>query len=100
MCAWYSIIHVPDDRLKDVFDEFHRVLIPGGLVLLAFQVGNERVLREAFGHHVELRFFRRLPGDVIGRLERSGLHHYAELVRQPDEDAFESSAHAYLIAQK
>jgi SAM-dependent methyltransferase len=26
--AWYSTIHVPDDRLPDAFAEFHRVLAP------------------------------------------------------------------------
>ncbi|NUT42096.1 MAG: class I SAM-dependent methyltransferase, partial [Thermoactinospora sp.] len=28
--AWYSIIHVPDERLPGVFAEFRRVLAPGG----------------------------------------------------------------------
>ena len=28
--AWYSIIHVPQERLPEVFAEFHRVLAPGG----------------------------------------------------------------------
>ena len=66
VCAWYSTIHVPDDHLPRVFDEFHRVLIPGGFVLLGFQVGDEpRILDEAFGQRVELTFFRRQPGHVL-----------------------------------
>jgi ubiquinone/menaquinone biosynthesis C-methylase UbiE len=28
VCAWYSIVHVPDAHLAQVFDEFYRVLIP------------------------------------------------------------------------
>lgn len=101
VCAWYSTIHVPDDDLDLVFEEFHRVLIPGGLVLLAFQVGDQaRVLREAFGHKVELTFFRRHPGDVTERLERAGLRRHAQLVREPDGDGFESTPHAYVIARK
>ena len=80
---------------------FSRVLVPGGLVLLAFQVGDQpRILREAFGQHVELTFYRRRPGDVTDRLERAGLHRYAEVVREPDSDGFESTQHAYLIARK
>ena len=101
VCAWYSTIHIPEENLGEVFEEFHRVLIPGGLLLLAFQVGDEpRVLREAFGQEVELTFFRRRPGDVTERLERAGLHRRAELVRAPDSDGFESTSHAYVIARK
>lgn len=101
VCAWYSTIHVPDAYLGTVFEEFHRVLIPGGLVLLAFQVGDQpRILREAFGEEVELTFFRRYPGDVTDQLEQAGLRRYAELVREPDRDGFESTPHAYLIAGK
>ena len=40
ICAWYSVIHVPDELLPDVFSEFRRVLRPGGWALLAFQVGD------------------------------------------------------------
>jgi ubiquinone/menaquinone biosynthesis C-methylase UbiE len=101
VCAWYSIIHVPDEHLSVVFGEFDRVLIPGGLLLLAFQVGDEtRVVREAFGQKVELTFIRRNPGDVTERLERAGLQRRAELVRAPDSDGFESTPHAYVIARK
>jgi ubiquinone/menaquinone biosynthesis C-methylase UbiE len=101
VCAWYSIVHVPDEHLSGVFGEFRRVLIPGGLVLLAFQIGDQpRILHEAFGHQVELTFFRRRPDDVTERLERAGLHRYAELIREPDTDGFESTAHAYLIGRK
>ena len=35
--AWYSVIHVPDERVPEAFAEFCRVLAPGGLVLLAFR---------------------------------------------------------------
>jgi ubiquinone/menaquinone biosynthesis C-methylase UbiE len=101
ICAWYSIIHVPDGHLAAVFREFHRVLLPGGLVLLAFQVGGEpRVLSNAFGHDVHLTFIRRRPQWVSDQLSAAGLDGYAELVRQPDDDGFEATPHAYLIARR
>ncbi len=40
--ALYSIIHIPDAALPAVFAEFHRVLAPGGHVLLGFQAGPRR----------------------------------------------------------
>jgi ubiquinone/menaquinone biosynthesis C-methylase UbiE len=100
LCAWYSIIHVPDDALPQVFSEFRRVLRPGGPALLAFQVGDQpRYLDEAFGQRVELTFHRRRPDAVAALLEQAGLALYATLQRQPDDDGLESTPQAYLIAR-
>lgn len=101
VCAWYSIIHVPDTHLAAVFSEFHRVLVPGGLLLLAFQVGDRpRLLAEAFDQQVALTFFRRQPEWVAGQLAEAGFRMYAELVRQPDDDGLEATPQAYLIARR
>jgi ubiquinone/menaquinone biosynthesis C-methylase UbiE len=100
LCAWYSIIHVPDDALPQVFSELRRVLRPDGLVLLAFQVGDQpRYLTEVFGQRVELTFHRRRPDAVAALLEQAGLTLYATFVRQPDDDGLESTPQAYVIAQ-
>jgi hypothetical protein len=101
VCAWYSIIHIPDEHLPDAIDEFHRVLTPGGLALLAFQVGDQpRVLREAFGEEVHLTFYRRRPQQLWELLSNSGFGVHTEVVRQPEDDGFESTPYAYLIARK
>ncbi|MGV0627382.1 class I SAM-dependent DNA methyltransferase [Mycolicibacter minnesotensis] len=101
VCAWYSIIHVPDEHLTEVFAEFHRVLVPEGLLLLAFQVGDQpRILTEAFGEEVALTFARRQPQSVAHLLGESGFRVYAEVVRQPDDDGLESTPQAYLIARR
>lgn len=100
ICAWYSVIHIPDEQLSHVFAEFRRVLRPYGWLLLAFQVGERpRVFHEMFGQHVSLTFYRRQPDTVALLLEQAGFTPYAGLVREPDDDGFESTPHAYLMAQ-
>jgi SAM-dependent methyltransferase len=100
LCAWYSVIHVPDELLPQVFSEFRRVLRPDGWALLAFQVGDQpRTFKELFGEEVALTFYRRQPDVVAQLLEEAGLEPYAGLVREPNDDGFESTPHAYLIAQ-
>lgn len=100
--AWYSIIHFPEGQLPEVFAEFHRMLAPGGHVLLAFQVGQEPLhVTEPFGHPVSLDFQRRSPGRVAELLSQVGLVVRAGLVREPDEDeGAERIQQAYLVARK
>ena len=79
VCAWYSIIHVPDEQLPQVFSEFGRMLRTGGHILLAF------------GEPVFLTFYRRRPEAVAGLMHEAGLDLYAQLVREPDADGLEST---------
>jgi hypothetical protein len=39
--TWWSIIHLPRDVVPQAFAEFHRVLAPGGALLMGFHVGEE-----------------------------------------------------------
>jgi SAM-dependent methyltransferase len=74
MLAWYSTIHVPDERLPDAFAGFCRVLAPGGHALLACQVGDEPLhLAQALGHPVSLDFHQRQPERVAELLDQAGL---------------------------
>jgi SAM-dependent methyltransferase len=84
--ARYSTIHLTDAELPVAFAEFRRVLVPGGYVLLDFQVGDERVERtEAYGHAVELTAYRRPVATVATALEGAGFDVIAELTRAPDD---------------
>jgi SAM-dependent methyltransferase len=99
--ALYSIIHVPDDHLPAVFAEFHRVLAPGGHVLLAFQTGDEDGhlrLTERFGQAISLDYYWRTPDTVAAHLAGSGLHPLARVLREPDEE--EKRPRAFVLARR
>jgi SAM-dependent methyltransferase len=98
--AMYSIIHIPPDQLPTVFAEFHRVLAPGGHLLLAFQAGDERRhVTEAFGRPVCVDAYRLPPGRIAELLTQAGLDLFAQLLREPHE-GFETDQRAYLLARK
>ncbi|MGC5022511.1 class I SAM-dependent DNA methyltransferase [Micromonospora sp. DT47] len=103
LVAWYSVIHVPDDRLPRVFAEFHRVLAPGGHVLLAFQEGDEAAHRtDAWGEPVSLVFHRRRPDRVADLLHEAGLVVQARMWRGPETlcGRPEPTPQAYLVARR
>ncbi|MDX6420501.1 MAG: hypothetical protein QOG28_5121 [Trebonia sp.] len=101
--AWYSIIHIPQERLPEVFAGFCRVLAPGGLVLLAFQAGDGLLhLTQALGHAISLDFHRLQPERVARLLGQAGLVVRARMLREPDEDGDfpERTPQAFLLARK
>jgi SAM-dependent methyltransferase len=97
--AWYSIIHTPPELLPVVFAEFHRVLAPGGHLLLAFQVGNERLhIEQGYGHTVSLDAYRFSPDDIAELLHPAGLAVRARMLREPE--GREKVQQAFLLARK
>lgn len=101
--AWYSTVHVPDDRLPDAFAEFHRVLAPGGHLLLGCQAGDDVLhLTEAAGRTVDLDFHRRTPEKVSRMLDEAGFVTRSRTWRDRDVDGPfpERAPQTFVLARK
>jgi SAM-dependent methyltransferase len=97
--AWYSTVHTPPPELPVVFREFHRVLAPGGHLLMAFKAGDERRhLDHAYGHDLSLDVYHVRPEHVSGLLTDAGFEEIARLVRAAEGG--EKSPQGYLLARK
>ncbi|WP_431971363.1 class I SAM-dependent DNA methyltransferase [Nocardia sp. bgisy134] len=86
LVAWYSIIHLPPERVPHVLREFHRVLRTGGHALLAFQAADAADTVLGFDHKVT-RAYRWSPDRLAELSREAGFTVIARMVcaRRPDE---------------
>lgn len=89
LVAYFAIIHIPDDEIPTVLAQFHRVLRPDGVLLLAFQVGDDRQLKTKGhgGESIKLHYHRRPPELVAVWLREAGFTVEAQMLHSPSENA-------------
>lgn len=102
IAAFYSIIHIPRDRLGEALREFYRVLVPRGPLLLAFHRGSEtHVERELWGKEVYLEFSFLTRSEVENPLRAAGFEVLDVIERAPYAPEVEYQSHrVYILAQK
>jgi SAM-dependent methyltransferase len=97
--AWYSLVHTPRELLPTAFAEFHRVLRPGGHLLIAFKVGAEkRSLTSGYGHDIDLDVYWYPVQEIADRLGELGFVESMRLVRAAED--YEKQPQAYLMMIK
>jgi SAM-dependent methyltransferase len=99
--AFYSVIHLTPEAVPSALREFHRALMPGGLLLLAFHVGEEtRHLDEWWGERVDLDFHFFRTAALEDQLAAAGFAVEARVEREPYAPAEVATRRGYLLARK
>jgi SAM-dependent methyltransferase len=98
--SFYSIVHCAPAELGAVFQEVRRVLMPGGLALIAFHIGDEVVhVEDLYGAPVSLDFRFHVPGAIVEALRSARLAVIERVEREPYEGAEYPSRRCYLLAR-
>lgn len=83
--SWWSIVHLPREVLPLALAEFHRVLVPGGHLLLGFHVGDTSSHKDSGygGLPMSLDVYRWQPDQVSALATSAGFTLTAQMIIDP-----------------
>jgi len=101
IAAFYSIIHIPRDKLTDTLRELYRVLKINGVLLLTFHLGSKTMLiEELWDEEVCLEFYFFERKDIEKAVENAGFIIEESRIRNPYKDVEYESRRCYILAVK
>lgn len=101
VAAFYSIVHIPREKMVDALCEIKRALVPNGVLLLAFHRGEEIVHRDEMWEtpvNLDFLFFER--AEVENYLRLAGLNILEVCERAPYPKIEHPSQRVYILARK
>lgn len=99
--AFYAIIHIPYERVVDSLKAMHRVLKPGGYLLLTFHIGEEvRHLDAWWEKTVNLDFNFFTTAQMKTDLTEAGFTLTEVIERDPYPDIEVQTRRAYIFVRK
>ncbi|MFI6861361.1 class I SAM-dependent methyltransferase [Streptomyces sp. NPDC050421] len=96
----WSVIHTPPPELPVVLAEFHRVLAPGGHLLIGFSASEDASHPTQVFDHAVAPAYRWWPDHLAGLLRTVGLGEVARMVREPQPADRRQFREIHLIARK
>jgi SAM-dependent methyltransferase len=98
--ARWSIIHTPPQELPAILAEVHRVLAPGGHVLIGFSATDGPSHPTQVFDHAVAPAYRWSPDHLAAMLRTAGLTEVARLVREPQPTDRRQFQEVHLLARK
>ncbi|MFI1093578.1 class I SAM-dependent methyltransferase [Streptomyces sp. NPDC020917] len=96
----WSVIHTPPDELPAILAEFHRVLAPGGHLLIGFSATDGPSHPTQVFDHAVAPAYRWWPDHLAALLGASGLAEVARTVREPQPTDRRQFQEVHLLARK
>ncbi|MFI2645584.1 class I SAM-dependent methyltransferase [Streptomyces sp. NPDC018610] len=96
----WSVIHTPPHELPAILKEFHRVLAPGGHLLIGFSAGDDPSRPTQVFDHTVAPAYRWWPDHLSATLRENGLAEVARMVREPQPTDRRQFQEIHLLARK
>ncbi|MFV8133109.1 class I SAM-dependent methyltransferase [Streptomyces syringium] len=96
----WSIIHTPPRELPAILAEFHRVLAPGGHLLVGFSATDGPSHPTQVFDHTVAPAYRWSPDHLAAMLREYGLTEVARMIREPQPTDRRQFKEVHLLARK